>query len=225
AADVLEMHKSGKKPLTRETLRAAFLLQYGDTQRNTAMAARDRLHSHEYDMKTAETVAEYTQRFHDVLRDAKDMDKADQISWFIKGLVPALRGRCATDDEGKDWQDLDKCILYAVGQEVRWKAGKDKTTMVELKAATVTPAKSKPHFNKRPHPRSQQGWQSVSKKPRTEHPSDKSPHGGPRCRNCRGFKKPGQSWADHAVDCAKAIKADAERKMALATKLESQMQE
>ncbi|GIL92383.1 hypothetical protein Vretimale_19838 [Volvox reticuliferus] len=73
--------------------------------------------------------------------------------------------------------------------------------------------------------RPSEGWQSVSKKPRTEHPSDKSPHGGPRCRNCRGFKKPGQSWADHAVDCAKAIKADAERKMALATKLESQMQE
>ena len=50
-----------------------------------------------------EQVPEYTQRFYDVTREAKDMSVCDQISWYIKGLVPALRGRCATDDEGKDW--------------------------------------------------------------------------------------------------------------------------
>ncbi|GIL60039.1 hypothetical protein Vafri_14662 [Volvox africanus] len=223
ASDILEMHRSGKKPLTRDTLRAAFLLQYGDTQRNTAMAARDRLHAHEHDMKPTESVAEYTQRFHDVLREAKDMDKADQISWYIKGLVPTLRGRCATDDEGKDWQDLDKCILYATGQEVRWKAGKDKSATVELKAATVTTPKPKQPYQKRPPPRSQQGWQSISKKPRTEQTSDKP--SGTKCRYCHGFKKPGQSWQDHVADCTKAIKAEAEKKLALAAKLESKMQE
>ncbi|GIL43695.1 hypothetical protein Vafri_1343 [Volvox africanus] len=67
------------------------------------------------------------------------------------------------------------------------------------------------------------GWQSMSKKPRTEQTSDKP--SGTKCRYCHGFKKPGQSWQDHVADCTKAIKAEAEKKLALAAKLESKMQE
>ncbi|GLI70635.1 hypothetical protein VaNZ11_015544, partial [Volvox africanus] len=71
--------------------------------------------------------------------------------------------------------------------------------------------------------RPSEGWQSVSKKPRTDHTSDKPP--STRCRYCHGFKKPGQSWPDHVVDCSKAIKAEAEKKLALAARLESKMHE
>ncbi|GIL63126.1 hypothetical protein Vafri_17254 [Volvox africanus] len=65
--------------------------------------------------------------------------------------------------------------------------------------------------------------ESMSKKPRTEQTSDKP--SGTKCRYCHGFKKPGQSWPDHVVDCTKAIKAEAEKNLALAAKLESKMQE
>ncbi|GIL85638.1 hypothetical protein Vretifemale_14170 [Volvox reticuliferus] len=71
--------------------------------------------------------------------------------------------------------------------------------------------------------RPSEGWQSASKKPWTDQASDKP--SGNRCRYCHGFKKPGQSWPDHAVDCSKAIKAEAEKKLALAARLESKMQE
>ncbi|GIL87722.1 hypothetical protein Vretifemale_15752 [Volvox reticuliferus] len=71
--------------------------------------------------------------------------------------------------------------------------------------------------------RPSEGWQSASKKPRTDQASDKPSSN--RCRYCHGFKKPGQSWPDHAVDCSKAIKAEAEKKLALAARLESKMQE
>ncbi|GIL49623.1 hypothetical protein Vafri_5867 [Volvox africanus] len=73
------------------------------------------------------------------------------------------------------------------------------------------------------HSRPNEGWQSISKKPRTEQTSDKP--SGTKCHYCHGFKKPGQSWPDHVVDCTKAIKAEAEKKLALAAKLESKMQE
>ncbi|GIL60259.1 hypothetical protein Vafri_14889, partial [Volvox africanus] len=73
------------------------------------------------------------------------------------------------------------------------------------------------------HSRPNEGWQSMSKKPRTEQTSDKP--SGTKCRYCHGFKKPGQSWQDHVADCTKAIKAEAEKKLALAAKLESKMQE
>ncbi|GIL49143.1 hypothetical protein Vafri_5625 [Volvox africanus] len=68
------------------------------------------------------------------------------------------------------------------------------------------------------HSRPNEGWQSMSKKPHTEQTSDE-------CRYCHGHKKPGQSWQDHVADCTKAIKAEAEKKLALAAKLESKMQE
>ncbi|GIL84890.1 hypothetical protein Vretifemale_13408 [Volvox reticuliferus] len=71
--------------------------------------------------------------------------------------------------------------------------------------------------------RPSEGWQSASKKPRTDQASEKP--SGNRCRYCHGFKKPGQSWPDHVVDCSKAIKAEAEKKLALAARLESKMQE
>ncbi|GIL63426.1 hypothetical protein Vafri_17469 [Volvox africanus] len=71
--------------------------------------------------------------------------------------------------------------------------------------------------------RPSEGWQSISKKPRTEQTSDKP--SGTQCHYCHGFKKPGQSWPDHVMDCTKAIKAEAEKKLALAAKLESKMQE
>ncbi|GIL51457.1 hypothetical protein Vafri_7445 [Volvox africanus] len=41
------------------------------------------------------------------------------------------------------------------------------------------------------HSRPNEGWQSMSKKPRTEQTSDKP--SGTKCRYCHGFKKPGQS--------------------------------
>ena len=213
AADLFAKHKSGAQLLTRDLLTQKFMLQYGDAKRDTAMAARDRLHAHEHSMKQDESVPEYTQRFYDITREAADMSAADQISWYIKGLVPALRGRCATDDEGKDWNNLDKLILYAVGQEVRWKASKEKAHLAEVEVQALTP-KDKFSKSKRPPPRSrppQQGWQSAATKPRTE----------PACRNCNEQKAKGQSWQDHRNDCIKNLAAQAAKKTALAEKLKA----
>ncbi|GLC58062.1 hypothetical protein PLESTB_001314300 [Pleodorina starrii] len=232
ATDKFNMHKSGVKPLTRESLRTEFLLSYGDAQRNTGMAARDRLHAQEHSMQSDESVPQYTQRFHEIIREAKDMSTSDKISWYIKGLVPALRGRCATDDEGKDWQDLDKLTLYAVGQEVRWKAAKEKAQLAAFNAQHTTPKAQNSSKTKRPPsnpaPQKQgdksQGGMASFKKPRTDGKGD-SKLAPNQCRICRAFKKPSETWSDHKAECIKNQRSALDKKMAHLARLENQMEE
>ena len=212
---LFNLHISGTQVLTRQTLRNAFLLQYGDTHRNTAMAARERLHKHEYDMKSDDSVPEYTQRFYETTREASDMSERDRIAWYIAGLVPALRGRCATDDEGKDWESLEKLILYAVGQETRWKAGRSK--MADLHVQSIDETKPKRLPFKRPAKQGNTSFK-VHKKQKPSPGGSGGPHGKSdttRCRQCNQTKPASQSWQDHKkTDCISNLEEQQKRTQA-----------
>ena len=129
---LLKLYADKGEHLTLPLLRAAFLLQYGDIRRHTEQEVRDRLFAGDHNMKTGERVQEYTQRFRDIIRDARDMSQGEMISWYVHGLPTQLRKACGTDANGRDWTQLDALIEFVQGQEVRSRVAALKTASLNF---------------------------------------------------------------------------------------------
>ena len=115
---LLKLYADKGKQLTLPKLCAAFLLQCGDIRR-TEQEVCHRLFTGNHNMKPGERVQEYTQRFRDIIRDARSMSQDEMIGWYVHGLLVSMRRACGTDANGRDWKQLDDLIEFAQGQEVR----------------------------------------------------------------------------------------------------------
>jgi hypothetical protein len=94
--------------------------------RSDATIALEKLMSHTVTQGN-DPVATYAQRFNVVARMAAiDMTnaftQASLCQHFLHGLVPALRARCATDEKGSEWYDLNNLIQYSFREERRKRA-------------------------------------------------------------------------------------------------------
>ena len=129
---LLKLYADKGEHLTLPLLRAAFLLQYGDIRRHTEQEVHDQLFAGDHNMKTGERVQEYTQRFRDIIRDARDMSQGEMISWYVHGLPTQLRKACGTDANGRDRPQLDALIEFVQGQDVRSRVAALKTASLNF---------------------------------------------------------------------------------------------
>lgn len=108
------------KVVTYEQLRDEFKRTYGEGYKNDADEARAKLFTGKVSQKADESVSDYTSRFRAVLRDTQGMREKDAIWWYKFGLQSALRKKCDTmPASGKDWEQLEDLIQYAIAEEGR----------------------------------------------------------------------------------------------------------
>ncbi len=167
----LERHLNGTAPLTRTTLREKFLLLYGEPDCNDAARVREKLRHNEHAMRAGETVAQYTQRYYDIIREAPDMAPYDQISNYINGLREVLRAQLSRDpNTGRNWETLDAIVDHARAKDASYRERRlemrkghtshtPRTPKAELHAFQARPS------NKRPPPHAHN---PQAKRPRRE---------------------------------------------------------
>ena len=146
--------------------------------RDTEQEMRDRLFAGDHNMKPGERVQEYTQRFRDIIRDARSMSQDEMIGWYVHGLLVSMRQACGTDANGRDWKQLDDLIEYAQGQEVRSRIASVKTGSLNL---VQTP---RLNFAKTPRPK-------ILKK--------QAPPPRPRLKTCRECGNATQNFKKHTA--------------------------
>lgn len=103
--------------LTAHQLQRDFLMRYDDLLFTPAKKARDKLFDRSYIQQRNEAFAAYTQRFREIIRDAKGMSEDDKIEFFVRGMQPELERKC-TSHNGDMWASLEQVIQYANGQAV-----------------------------------------------------------------------------------------------------------
>jgi hypothetical protein len=72
---------------------------------HTEQEAQERLFAGEHNMKSGEHVQECTQRFHEIVRDVRDMTESEMIAWFVYVLPSSMRKSCSTDAHA--WPGLE----------------------------------------------------------------------------------------------------------------------
>jgi hypothetical protein len=124
--EALETYKNLKKEckeadvkLTTEVLRARFKDKYAKEVRDPSQVARSKLYGGTVAQSQAQTVAQYTQAFRQVVAKCKGMAEPDKIAFYGRGLLPDLRVACAVDAQGRVWQKFEDLVDFAFGQEIR----------------------------------------------------------------------------------------------------------
>ena len=66
---------------------------------------------------------EFNLRYRDLLTHAGKMEQADQVSWYLEGLLnaPQLLRKVASDPKGKPWKTLDDVIAQTVQEDYNWR--------------------------------------------------------------------------------------------------------
>nr|AAO73553.1 putative gag protein [Chlamydomonas reinhardtii] len=118
----LKRHEDGTAPLTEASLRALFIKQFGDPNRNPSMQARDKLIRKEHEWQPqVDDWRTYTQRFLNLCRDIFDLTESEKILYYLSGLPSSLRSACAVDAQHKDWESYAALEDYVYGEVKIWK--------------------------------------------------------------------------------------------------------
>jgi hypothetical protein len=108
------------------TIEHDFLKVFKDRMTTRVHDAREQLVSGSLNMSGRDdTVQKYIVRYDTCARVCTDMNEADKILWFHRGLSPALRTLCAVNEHKMRFTSLLALQKFALGEQIRMReAGK-----------------------------------------------------------------------------------------------------
>ncbi|EFJ42441.1 hypothetical protein VOLCADRAFT_97452 [Volvox carteri f. nagariensis] len=124
---------------TSEQLLEALLIRFAPQIQTRELEALEKLAAGQHQMRANETVAAYHSRFEALIAPIPDLREVDRIFWFIRGLSAEFSGECATDRDGKPFQEYTKLVQHTLGVEARQlaKLHSQAQTRVLLHASTA----------------------------------------------------------------------------------------
>ncbi|EFJ40577.1 hypothetical protein VOLCADRAFT_99601 [Volvox carteri f. nagariensis] len=124
---------------TSEQLLDALLIRFAPQIQTRELEALEKLAAGQHQMRANETVAAYHSRFEALIAPIPDLREVDRIFWFIRGLSSEFSGECATDHDGKPFQEYAKLVQHTLGVEARQlaKLRSQAQTRVLLRASTA----------------------------------------------------------------------------------------
>jgi hypothetical protein len=127
----------------------------GAVRSGEVIALQD-LHDGRVKQAGSESVAAYTQRFMERVRMLPRESQSNLCMFFLSGLKPGLRVKCALDRDNHRWSDLMALTQYAYSEEER----------MLLTQSLFT--HSRPPRSKDLNPAEREAWNRNGKRPRTE---------------------------------------------------------